>query len=269
MAAYGNLAAFYDKLTDNAEYARRCDYITNLLSENGVSEGILLDLACGTGNLSELFAEKGFDVIGVDISPEMLSLAMKKSYDKELNILYLCQNMAELDLYGTINCAVCMLDSINHVTDSESVRKAIKQVGLFMEKGGVFIFDVNTHYKHRQVLANNTFVYDLDDVFCVWQNTLDEETDRVHIDIDLFSPDESGKYERLEESFDEVIYDREQLEKWLKKYGFETVGVYEEFTKEDVKSDTQRAVYVCRKVKQTNGFFKGILNSLKDRNSEF
>lgn len=263
MAAYGNLSLFYDKLTDNAEYAKRCDYITDLLSENGVSEGILLDLACGTGNLSELFAEKGFDVIGVDISQEMLSLAMEKSYDKELDILYLCQDMAELDLYGTINCAVCALDSLNHVTDSESVRKAIKQVGLFMEKGGVFVFDVNTRYKHREVLANNTFVYDLDEVYCVWQNTLDEETDRVHIDIDIFSPDESGKYDRLEESFDEVIYDRTQLEAWLKKYGFEIVGVYEEFTHGEVKSDTQRAVYVCKKIKQTNGFFKGILSGRK------
>ena len=262
MTAYGNLAQFYDRLTDNGEYAKRCDYITDLLSENGVSGGILLDLACGTGNFSELFCQKGFDVIGVDISPDMLACAMEKSYDKGLDILYLCQDMAELDLYGTISCAVCTLDSFNHVTEPDSVRKAIKKVGLFMEKGGVFVFDVNTRYKHREVLANNTFVYDLDEIFCVWQNTLDAETDRVHIDIDLFAPDENGKYDRLEESFDEVIYDRETLEAWLKKYGFETVGVYEEFTRESVKPDTQRAVFVCKKIKQTNGFFKGILSSL-------
>lgn len=261
MAAYGELAFFYDRLTDNAEYSKRCDYITDLLSENGVSEGILLDLACGTGNLSELFSQKGFDVIGVDISENMLSVATEKSYDKGLDILYLCQDMAELDLYGTINCAVCALDSINHVTDSDKVRKAIQKVGLFMEKGGVFIFDVNTRYKHREILGNNTFVYDLDDIYCVWQNTLDEASDTVHIELDLFSSDGARKYERFEEEFDEVIYDREQLEGWLKKYGFEIAGVYEEFTRQPVKPDTQRAVYVCRKIKQTNGFFRGIMSS--------
>lgn len=262
MTAYAKLAEFYDRLTDNAEYQKRCDYITDLLSENGVSEGILLDLACGTGNLSELFSLRGFEVIGVDISPEMLSLASEKAYEKGLDILYLCQDMSELDLYGTINCAVCTLDSFNHVTDPESVKKAIKKVGLFMEKGGVFAFDVNTRYKHREILANNTFVYDLDDIYCVWQNTLDEETDAVHIDIDLFSPDENGKYDRSEESFDEVIYSRPTLEAWLKKYGFETVGVYDEFTHTPISETTQRAVYVCKKIKQTNSFFKGLLKKI-------
>lgn len=262
MTSYANLAEFYDRLTDNAEYEKRCDYITDLLSENGVSEGILLDLACGTGTLTQLLSRRGFEVIGVDASPEMLSVATQKSYENDLDILYLCQDMSQLDLYGTINCAVCTLDSFNHVTDPENVKKAIKKVGLFMEKGGVFVFDVNTSYKHREILANNTFVYDLDDVYCVWQNTLNESDNSVHIDIDLFSPDENGKYDRLEESFDEVIYERDTLEAWLKKYGFEVVGVYDEFTRAPVSETSQRAFYVCKKTKQTNGFFKGLLKKI-------
>lgn len=263
MAGYGSFSYYYDKLTDNAEYSRRCDYITDLLAENSVSEGILLDLACGTGTMSQLFSEKGFDVIGVDASEEMLSLAMEKNFEKDGSVLYLCQDMAELDLYGTINCAVCTLDSINHVTDGKKVKSAFEKVGLFMEKGGVFVFDVNTEYKHRSILADNTFVYDVEDVYCVWQNTLDKETARVHIELDIFVKDENDSYFRVEEEFDEVVYSHEELEAYLKKSGFEILGVYDEFTKSPLKPDSQRAVYVCKKVKQTNGFFKGIIDKIK------
>lgn len=264
MAGYGSFAYYYDRLTDNAEYSKRCDYITNLLAENAVGGGILLDLACGTGTMSQLFSEKGFEVIGVDASEEMLSIAMEKNYERDGNILYICQSMDQLDLYGTINCAVCTLDSINHVTDKSLVREAFKKVGLFMEKGGVFVFDVNTEYKHRHVLGNNTFVYDVDDVYCVWQNTLNDENADVHIELDIFAKSEdTDTYIRDEEEFSEVIYSHAELEEYLKKAGFEIVGVYDEFTKENLKTDSQRAVYVCKKVKQTNGFFKGIIDKIK------
>lgn len=256
MSSYGSFSLFYDSLTDNAEYERRCDYLCGLFKENGISSGILLDLACGTGTVCEIMSARGFDVIGVDSSQEMLNFAMEKRFESGRDILYLCQDMAELDLYGTINCAVCTLDSINHVLSPKKVESAFEKVGLFMEKGGVFIFDVNTEYKHRKILGNNTFVYDLDDVYCVWQNTVDEKTAKVHIDLDLFAPNDDESYERYTEEFDEVIYTEEQLTGWLKKAGFEVAGIYEEFTHDKVKSDTQRAVFVCRKAVQTNRVFE-------------
>ena len=256
MAAYSEFAFFYDGLIDKEEYDRRSEYICDILSENGISGGILLDAACGTGVLTEKLGEKGFDVIGVDISQEMLGRAMERKAENGSRSLYLCQDISALDLFGTINCAVCTLDSINHITESEDVMKAFERIGLFMEKGGIFIFDVNTPYKHREVLSDNAFVFDTDEVFCVWQNEYDEETQEVHIWLDLFSPGKNGLYERYSEDFTEVIYSRSFLEEALSRAGFSVIGVYDDMTKNEVREDSERAVFVCRKETQTNSVFK-------------
>lgn len=257
MSAYSDFAFFYDALIDEDDYDKRCEYISGLLTENSVDGGILLDAACGTGILSEKLAEKGYDVIGVDISEEMLSKALERKEKNKSNSLYLCQDISALDLFGTINCAVCTLDSINHITEPEKVEKAFERIGLFTEKGGIFIFDVNTSYKHREILGNNAFIFDTDDVFCSWQNEYDEETEEVHIWLDFFAPDENGLYERYQEDFAEVIYSDEFLKNALSKAGFSVKAVYNDMTHNEVKNDTQRAIYVCEKVTETNAVFEG------------
>ena len=171
MSSYKYLSSFYDELCENVEYEARCDYISNILCSNGIVHGTILDLACGTGSLTRLLAKKGVDVYGVDSSAEMLSEAMQRTYEEGLDILYLRQKMQSLDLYGTINTCVCTLDSINHLTKIEDVKKAFDKVGLFMDNDGLFVFDVNTVYKHREVLKDNTFVFENEKVFCVWQNS--------------------------------------------------------------------------------------------------
>ena len=256
MSAYSDFAFFYDKLIDESDYDRRCEYLTELLYENSVGEGILLDAACGTGALSERLSEKGYDVIGVAISEEMLSKALEKKAETGSNSLYLCQNLAELDLFGTINCAVCTLDSINHITEPDELKAAFIKIGLFTEKGGIFIFDVNTAYKHREILGNNAFIFDTDDVFCAWQNEYDEETEAVHIYLDLFAPGEDGLYERYAEDFSEVIYSREFLEEALYNAGFKIKAVYDDLTHDELKETSQRAVYVCEKIIETNSVFE-------------
>ena len=171
MAGYKDFAFFYDLLMKNADYEGRFDYIIGLLTENGIGEGILLDMACGTGTLSKMFAQKGFDVVGVDASEEMLSKAQEKKLEENFDALFLCQKMEELDLFGTIDAAVCTLDSLNHVTEKGKIIEIFRRVALFMNDGGVFVFDVNTLYKHRKVLGNNAFLFDTENVFCAWQNT--------------------------------------------------------------------------------------------------
>lgn len=249
MAGYGDFALFYDRLTENVDYKERCDYICSLLRKNGISEGILLDLACGTGSLSYLLAENGFEVVGVDASEEMLSAAQEKKDEKKADVLFLCQKMQELDLFGTIDAAVCTLDSINHVTDEAQVMEIFRRVALFMNDGGIFIFDVNTPYKHKNVLADNTYVYDLDDIYCVWQNTYNEKDCSVDISLDIFERDdeEQDVYYRYFEDFTERAYDFESLKAWLESVKFEVIGIYGEMTEEPIKSDTQRAVFVCKK----------------------
>ena len=250
MAGYGDFAYYYDLLTENVDYESRCEYICNLLAEGGVGKGILLDLACGTGTMSMLLSDKGYDVIGVDASEDMLSVAQEKKMESGKDIMFLCQRMEELDLFGTINAAVCTLDSINHITDEETVKKVFSKVSLFMEDKGIFLFDVNTPYKHREILGNNTFIYDMDDVYCVWQNSTDKETLLTDVSLDIFEKDteeEEDVYYRYSEEFSEKGYELPKIRGWLEEYKFEVLGIYEEMTNNEVKDDTQRAVFVARK----------------------
>lgn len=250
MAGYGDFAYYYDLLTENVDYESRCDYISTLLAENGVGKGILLDLACGTGTVSLIMSEKGYDVIGVDASEEMLSQAQEKKIEAQCDVIFLCQKMEELDLFGTINAAVCTLDSINHVTEEKTVAEIFRRVSLFMEDKGIFLFDVNTPYKHREVLGDNTFIYDMDNVYCVWQNSTDENL-LTKVSLDIFEKDTQQEddevYYRYYEDFYEKGYDLERLKELLGENKFEVIAVYEEMTRESIKDDTQRAVFIARK----------------------
>ena len=176
----------------------------------------------------------------------MLSVAREKSAEKGNDILYLCQDASELDLYGTIDGAICCLDSLNHITDYDNFCKAISKVSLFLEKDRLFIFDLNTEYKHREVLGNNTFIIDTDDVYCVWQNDYDGEN-TVEINLDFFTSDGEAYY-RTSESFCERAYSDKQIKDALQKAGLKIEAVYEELTKNTPSDTTQRVVYVTRKV---------------------
>ena len=245
MSGYNAFAEVYDKLTDNIEYKKRADYVSALFDRYGVrGKEPILDLACGTGSLTIELAKLGYDMIGVDSAYAMLSQAQNKKYEENVDVLFLCQDMTELDLYGTISGAVCMLDSLNHLDSAEEVKRTIEKVGLFMEHGGIFIFDVNTIYKHREILGNNTFVYDCDDVYCVWQNSLNDD-DSVDISLDIFER-KDGAYYRSGEEFSERAYPIGQYKKWLGDAGFELLHIYDEMSDRELNDRTQRAVFVAR-----------------------
>lgn len=244
MASYVSFARFYDGLMEDADYEKRCEYILELFKRHNHEAGITLDLACGTGSLTRLLAKNGVDVYGVDASAEMLSEAMQRTCEDGLNILYLKQRMQSLDLYGTINTCVCTLDSINHITDSNDVKKAFDRVGLFMDDGGLFVFDVNTTYKHREILKDNSFVFENDRVFCVWQNSL-LENDTVSINLDFFE-EEDGVYYRSSENFCERAYSDSEIRVMLESAGFEVEAVYGDMTFDVPRETEQRAVYVAR-----------------------
>lgn len=250
MASYVSFAQFYDGLMQNVEYENRCAYILELMKRHNHDMGITLDLACGTGTLTRLLAKSGVDVYGIDASAEMLSEAMQKTAEENLNILYLKQKMQSLDLYGTINTCVCTLDSINHLTKAEDVQKAFDKVAFFMDKDGIFMFDVNTLYKHNNILANNTFVYENEKVFCVWQNTL-EENNAVTIDLDFFE-EENGVYYRSQESFCERAYSDEHIKQMLAQAGFELEATYGDLTFDLPKETEQRVIYVAKMKKPLN-----------------
>lgn len=246
MESYNDFAEFYDSLMTNAEYKKRAEYILKLFNKLNHNMGLTLDLACGTGNLTLELAKAGVDIYGIDGSEEMLSQAINKSAQQGLNILFLCQKMQEIDLYGTIDTCVCTLDSINHMTDIKDVQKTFDRVSLFMNKGGYFLFDLNTIYKHREILCNNTFVYDTEDVYCVWQNSL-KENNLVEIDLDFFIP-EDEVYFRASEHFEERAYSDEEITAMLNKAGFEKIALYGEMTFDSPKDTEQRVIYVAQKI---------------------
>lgn len=246
--SYGVFSEFYDALTANVSYDTVSQVLSSLLTRYGKSRGLLLDLACGTGSVSVRLAKKGYEVIGVDLSPEMLSEAQNKAYSAGQNILFLCQDMTALDLYGTVDAAVCTLDGLCHLPDEESVFAALQKVSLFMNPGGVFLFDVNSVYKHRAVLGNNTFVYDTDDVYCVWQNTLLSDGVTVQMDLDFFEPvSDEGDYVRQSERFTERAYPKETLEAMLKKAGFTVLDVFDGYSGKPAHDTSERLLFAVRK----------------------
>ncbi len=243
MSSYNDFAYFYDRLTEDVDYAARTEYLCELFSKFDRMPSLLLDVACGTGSFSREFAKKT-QVIGVDMSPDMLSVAQEKGTQ---NIMYLCQAAQELELYGTVDGAVCCLDSINHITDEDDLQAAFKRISLFLEKDRLFIFDVNTEYKHSVVLGDNTFVRETDDLFCVWQNFYDEQNKTTDISIDVFA-EENGKYERFCEDFSEKFYGKEILERMLKNANLKIEAVYDENTFSRPTDKSERIVYITRKI---------------------
>ena len=245
MSIYSNFARYYDSLTANVDYKSIANAIEGYIKENAPTSNLLLDVACGTGSLAIELANLGYDVIGVDSSCEMLSEAMGKACSQGKQILFLNQSMCELDLYGTVGVAVCTLDSINHITDIDVVDKVFSKVSLFLENDGLFIFDINTPYKHSNILADNAFVYDCEDVYCVWQNNT--ENDITTINLDFFEND-GDVYYRSSETFCERAYSCEEIEKLLSKNGLKVISKYDDYTKVAVGEKTQRIVYVVGKV---------------------
>lgn len=241
--SYDLFAEYYDELMSEVDYPARARYMDSLIREYKPDAHLLVDLACGTGSMTVEFAAMGYDVIGTDLSENMLSKAREKS---DGSILYLCQSMQELDMYGTIDAFVCTLDSLNHIEDREQLASALSRVSLFMEPDGVFVFDMNTPYKHEQILADNAFVYETEDVYCVWQNEYCGEG-RVEIALDFFERRPDGSYIRDSEDFCEVAYSVEETERLLNNAGLRLLAAYDDMTRNPPRTDSQRIVFVAAK----------------------
>ena len=192
MSSYDFLAGCYDRLTYDVDYAAWADYIEEHFRKKGIPGKTVLDLACGTGSLTFELARRGYEMIGVDLSPEMLSEAMEKDMGGvDIPPMFLCQSMDKLDLYGTIDACVCCLDSANYVTDKRKLQKAFQRVHLFMMPGGVFIFDVNTVEK-LEGLDGQVFLDETEDTYCVWRAEYNKRSKICSYFMDIFRLDEES-----------------------------------------------------------------------------
>ena len=241
---YTSFAQVYDKLTGDVNYKKRVLYIEKLFKKFNISPKLVLDLACGTGNITKLMAEKGYDMIGIDGSPDMLNVAKNKPGSE--NILYLCQQMPEFELYGTVDAVLCLLDSINYVTEKEDVLQTFALVHNYLNPGGLFIFDVNTPYKLKNILAGNTFCGEADGVYYTWENVYDPQEKLSEFKLEFFI--QNGKtYERNTEFHFERAYTDGELKKMLKQCGFTLLAVYDDLTFETPGARSEKIFYIAKK----------------------
>ncbi|MBP3436079.1 MAG: methyltransferase domain-containing protein [Clostridia bacterium] len=242
MSGYQEFSEFYDLLMQNVDYAARADYLLSLFEKHGSKPASVLDIACGSGNLCAELVRRGVDTVGVDASEAMLAKAVEKLPEA----LWLCQDMREMDLYGTVDGAVCILDSLNHLCRTADIAQVFRRTRLFVEPGGLFIFDVNTPYKHREVLADRSFVVEEEGVLCVWRNRYLPHSGEVAMLLDFFVEDEDGRYERYWDTVRERAYSERTLRRLLAETGWETLAVYEDMTEEMPTAECQRMVFVAR-----------------------
>ena len=245
--SYSSFAAFYDSLQSDVMYEQRAGYIAKLFKKYDRLPTQLLDVACGTGGFSLQFAKMGMSVTAADPSPEMLSEAQKKASATDLDIMLVCQSARDTKLPYAVDGAVCCLDSINHIIDKRELKASLRAVAAAVKDGGLFIFDVNTPFKHRNILSGNTFVIENDDVYCVWQNSDCEKNGIVGICLDFFGKDADGKYIRTTEEFAERAYTDEEIRGMLEPAGLEVVAVLGDMSFKAPKACDERVIYVTKK----------------------
>lgn len=247
MNAYKALSYSYDRLTNDVDYSGVVDFYKKLLEKEDITPRTVADLACGTGSVASIFAREGIEVIGVDMSEEMLCIAQQKTADLQSPPTYVCQKLENLQLPRGVDLAVCALDSLDYITRPEDCKKAISRIYRVLNPGGCFIFDVNTPEKFR-AMDGQVFLDEDDDVYCVWRGEFDEQTNICSYGMDLFQRT-GNRWSRSFEEHREYAYSREQLTQYLKDAGFTHIRVYGDRRLDVPKTGEQRIYFTARKGK--------------------
>ena len=246
MEAYTSFAQVYDLFQDNIPYGEWADYLKSLLNEYGVKDGLVLDLGCGTGSITELLAKAGYDMIGVDNSEDMLEIAMDKRSRSGLDILYLLQDMREFELYGTVKAAVSICDSMNYILEKEDLVQVFKLVNNYLDPSGIFIFDMNTEYKYTHLLADGTFAENREESSFIWENFYDEEERINEYDLTIFVQTQEDLFQRFTETHLQRGYTLEQMQEILQKAGLVFLKAIDVDTQGEVTEQTERICIIAR-----------------------
>lgn len=246
MASYQSFAQVYDLFMDNIDYDSWSTYLIGLLKEYGISDGLVLELGCGTGSMTELLAKAGYDMIGSDISPDMLDVAMEKKEASGLDILYLLQDMREFELYGTVRAIISVCDSLNYILEEEELLQVFRLVNNYLDPGGIFIFDLNTQKKYQD-MGETTIAENRDEASFIWENYYDEEEQINEYDLTLFIRDEEdGRYDRFEEFHEQRAYPLTKIEELIRESGMEPVTMYDAFTRDPATEESERVCVIAR-----------------------
>ena len=246
MASYESFARVYDDFMDNIPYDEWAGYVISLLTEKGIEEGLLLDLGCGTGNITQRLAKSGYDMIGVDNSAEMLEIAQEKNIEEESQILYLLQDMREFELYGTVRAVISICDSMNYIIEYEDLTEVFRLVNNYLDPEGYFIFDMNTLYKYETILADNTIAEDRETMSFIWDNYFYEEERINEYNLNLFLQEEDGRYRKFTETHYQKAYTIDEVKQAITDGGMECIAIYDAFTREAPREDSQRVYVIAR-----------------------
>ena len=245
MNAYHNLASSYDRLTNDVDYNAIVSFYDAILNQEEASPKSAIDLACGTGSVALLLAQKYDRVLGVDMSEEMLTVAQQRAYEQACRPMFICQMLQELQLPRAVDLAVCALDGLDYILDPADCKEAIRRVYKALNPGGIFIFDVNTPEKLR-AMDGQVFLDEDDDVYCVWRGEFDEQTNICSYGMDLFQR-RGQVWERSFEEHREYAYTVEQLTAYLKAAGFTHIRIYADGKLEAPREGEQRIYFSARK----------------------
>ena len=277
MGAYESFARVYDLFMDHVPYEEWSSYLAGLLREYGICGGTVAELGCGTGKMTRLLAAAGYDMIGVDNSEEMLEIAREAEYEADAwdesdesdepmdekkpcgpeepdesdepadrGILYLLEDMRELELYGSVRAVVSVCDSMNYILEEADLREVFSRVHEYLEEDGVFIFDLNTVYKYRDLLGETTIAENREEGSFIWENYFDEESAVNEYDLTLYIREDGESYRRFEEVHYQRAYDLKTIGRLLADAGMELLAAYDAFTKEPVREDSERIYVVAR-----------------------
>lgn len=247
MEAYTSFAEVYDTFMDNVPYEEWAEYLAELLQEYDIEDGLVLDLGCGTGSLTEILATKGYDMIGADGSAEMLEIAMEKKEQSGHDILYLLQDMREFELYGTVRAVVSVCDCVNYITDEKELEQVFRLVNNYLDPEGIFIFDFNTEYKYKEILGEQTIAEDREDCSFIWDNYYYEDESMNEYELTLFIKErDSNLYRKYQEMHYQKAYTLDAMRELVEWSGLEFVTAYDAYTRKAPTETSERVCVVAR-----------------------
>ncbi len=249
MESYNQFASVYDLFMEDTPYEDWLSYIETCLKKYDLDVKSVCELGCGTGQMTTLFAKKGLEVIGIDLSPEMLMIAQDHAFEEELDILYLLQDMSSFELGESVDFICSCCDSMNYLLEEEELLETFTRVKRFLKPSGLFIFDMNTPYKYKEVLGNQVFADQTEEAAYIWTNYYDEEEEINEYEVSFFIKDEKDKYNRSIENHYQRAYSIEKVKSLLEEAGLELLEVNDNYSHESLGDTSERATFIVRNSK--------------------
>ncbi|KAB3535406.1 class I SAM-dependent methyltransferase [Alkaliphilus pronyensis] len=244
---YGRFAYLYDRLMAEVDYLHWVDFIQSIIQEYNINPKEVLELACGTGNITIPMAERGYRITALDISQDMLTVAKEKAIESNVHITFIQQNMINFCTQHSYEAVICVCDGINYVTNNKQLKSVFANTYKALDENGVFIFDISSYYKLSSIIANNTFGESLGDLVYLWQNFYNDEAALLEMELTFFQEDKEGLYRRFEEYHKQKAHRADEIVNLLELVGYTDIKVFGDFLLQKPKDNTERIFFAAKK----------------------